>query len=159
MQCFRRIPALVVSILVVLGCAPAAEIGPNLEEIEAAVRARSAEVAGLEAAGDYQSAITYFADDVIVQIADAPHFQGREPLLEIYETVFASTVDFEGTTTDVVAASSADLAYEYGINRFVFETPDGPLEVMGKYLGVWKKIEGEWYIVAIAASNDAPPPT
>ncbi len=157
MQPFRCIPGLVVSLLVVLGCAPAAEIGPNLEEIEAAVRARSAEVAGLEKAGDYQTAITYFADDVIVQMADAPQFRGREPLLEIYETVLASTVEFDGETTDVVAAASGDLAYEYGINRFVFETPDGPREIIGKYLGVWKMIEGEWYIAAIAVSNDAPP--
>jgi len=40
----------------------------------------------------------------------------------------------------------------------VFETPEGSLEVLGKYLSVWKKIEGDWFIVAIAASNDAPPP-
>ena len=156
MQCIRRISSLVVSLLVVLGCAPAADIGPNVEEIEAAVRARSSEVAGLEAARDYQTAITYFADDVIVQLADAPQIRGREPLLEIYETVLASTVEFEGTTTDVVAAASGDLAYEYGVNRFVFDTPDGRLEVIGKYLGVWRKIDGEWYITAIAASNDAP---
>ena len=110
----------------------------------------------MEKAGDYQTAISYFADDVIVQLADAPQIRGREPLLEIYETVLASTVEFEGTTTDVVAAASGDLAYEYGVNRFVFDTPDGRLEVIGKYLGVWRKIDGEWYITAIAASNDAP---
>lgn len=158
MRCVRLVPVLVVFLLIALGCAPARDIGPNLEEIEAAVRARSASLAGLEQAGDYQTAISYFAEDVVVQMADAPQFRGREPLLGIYETVLATAAEFEGTTTDVVAAASGDLAYEYGINRFVFETPDGPFEIMGKYLGVWKKTEGEWYVAAIAVSNDAPPP-
>jgi ketosteroid isomerase-like protein len=49
------------------------------------------------------------------------------------------------------------MAYEYGINRFVFDTPDGPMEDMGKYLVVWEKTDGEWYVAAIAVSSDAPP--
>ncbi len=157
MRIVRLSLGLVLSVLLVQACAPAAEIGPTLEEIEAEVRARSEAVAAAEKAGDYETAITFFAPDVVVQMADAPQFQGQDPLLEIYETVLSTTAEFEGTTTDIVAATSGDLAYEYGINRFVFETPDGRVEVLGKYLGVWKKIEGDWYIVAIAVSNDAPP--
>jgi hypothetical protein len=40
----------------------------------------------------------------------------------------------------------------------VFETPDGPVEDMGKYLVIWRKIDGEWFVAAIAVSSDAPPP-
>ncbi len=159
MRIVRFGPGLVLSVLYVLACAPAAEVGPTLEDIEAEVQARSKAVAAAEEAGDYQTALTFFAPDVVVQMADASQFQGLDPLLEVYETALAAAVEFEGTTTDIVAAASGDLAYEYGINRFVFETPEGTLEVLGKYLGVWKKIEGEWFIVAIAVSNDAPPPT
>lgn len=149
---------LILSVLFVQACTPAAEIGPSVDDFEAEVRLRSEAVAAAEKAGDYETAITFFAPDVVVQMADAPQFKGEDQLLEIYETVLSTTAEFEGTTTDIVAAASGDLAYEYGINRFVFETPDGPVEVLGKYLGVWKRIEGEWYIAAIAASNDAPSP-
>ena len=48
------------------------------------------------------------------------------------------------------------LAYEYGINRFIFETPDGPFEDYGKYLAVWTKIDGEWFIAALSFSGDRP---
>lgn len=158
MSIVRIGPGIVLSVLCVLACAPTAEVGPTLEDIEAEVKARSEAVAAAEEAGDYQTALTFFAPDVVVQMADAPQFQGLDPLLEVYETALAATVEFEGMTTDIVAAASGDLAYEYGINRFVFETPEGSLEVLGKYLSVWKKIEGDWFIVAIAASNDAPLP-
>jgi len=158
MSIVRFGPGIVLSVLCVLACAPTAEVGPTLEDIEAEVKARSEAVAAAEEAGDYQTALTFFAPDVVVQMADAPQFHGLDPLLEVYETALAATVEFEGMTTDIVAAAGGDLAYEYGINRFVFETPEGSLEVLGKYLSVWKKIEGDWFIVAIAASNDAPPP-
>ena len=149
---------LILSVLFVQACTPAAEIGPSVDDFEAEVRLRTEAVAAAEKAGDYETAITFFAPDVVVQMADAPQYQGKDRLLETYETVLSTTAEFEGTTTDIVAAASGDLAYEYGINRFVFETPDGPVEVLGKYLGVWKRIEGEWYIAPIAASNDAPSP-
>ena len=149
---------LILCVLFVQACTPAVEIGPSVDEFEAEVRARSEAVATAEKSGEYETAITFFTPDVVVQMADAPQFQGKDRLLEIYEAVLSTTAEFEGTTTDIVAAASGDLAYELGSNRFVFETPDGPVEVLGKYLGVWKRIEGEWYIAAIAISNDAPPP-
>jgi hypothetical protein len=48
------------------------------------------------------------------------------------------------------------MAYEYGVNRFIFETPDGPLEDYGKYLAVWTKIDGEWFIAALSFSSNTP---
>ena len=65
-------------------------------------------------------------------------------------------IEFEGTTTDLFVAASGDMAYEYGINRFIFETPDGPFEDYGKYLAVWTKIDGEWFIAALSFSGDRP---
>jgi len=49
------------------------------------------------------------------------------------------------------------MAYEYGVNRFVFETPDGPVESFGKYLLVWTKVDRKWLIAALSFSNDVPP--
>jgi ketosteroid isomerase-like protein len=130
----------------------------TLSEIEAEVRARSKAVVEAEETRDYKRAITFFAPDAVIQPPDSPQFQGLDRLLELYETVLAQTSEFQGTTTEIVPAASGDMAYEYGVNRFVFETPDGPLEAFGKYLLVWRKIEGEWMVAAIAVSNDAPPP-
>jgi ketosteroid isomerase-like protein len=66
--------------------------------------------------------------------------------------------EFEATTTAIISAASGDMAYEYGVNRFVFETPDGPVEDYGKYLVVWTKIEGEWFIAVLSFSGNKLPP-
>ncbi len=130
----------------------------NLAEIEAEVRARSKAVVEAEETGDYKKAVTFFLPDAVIQPANAPQFQGLDQLLELYETVLAQTTEFEGTTTEIIPAAGGDLAYEYGINRFVFETPDGPVEAFGKYLLVWRKVDREWMVAALAFSNDSPPP-
>jgi ketosteroid isomerase-like protein len=159
----KRLSLLLPFSLVVFACAPveetppAAEAGPTLAEIEAEVRARSEAVVAAEMSGDYEAAVSFFAPDAIVQMANAPQIQGHETLLQLYREVLGATLEFEGTATRVVPAASGDMAYEYGINRFVFDTPDGPMEDMGKYLVVWEKTDGEWYVAAIAVSSDAPP--
>ena len=130
----------------------------TLAEIEAEVRARSKAVVEAEQTGDYKEAVTFFAPDAVIQPANAPQFQGLDRLLELYETVLAQATEFEGTTAEIVPAASGDMAWEYGINRFVFETPDGPMEAFGKYLLVWRKVSGEWLVAAISFSNDSPPP-
>ena len=158
MRVIRSFTVLLPSVLVIQACAPAAEPGHTLEELEAEVRARSEAVVAAEMAGDYETAVTFFAPDAIIQVANAPQIQGRDALLELYEAILGTTLEFEGTTTDIVPAASGDLAYEYGINRMVFETPDGPVEDMGKYLLIWRKIDGEWFVAAIAVSSDVPPP-
>jgi ketosteroid isomerase-like protein len=127
-------------------------------EIEAEVRARSKALVEAEETGDYRKAISFFTSDTVIQPANAPQIQGWDPLLQLYETVLAETAEFEGTTTAIIPASSGDMAYEYGVNRFVFETPEGPMEAFGKYFSAWRKINGEWLVAALAFSDDSPPP-
>jgi len=129
----------------------------TLEEIEAEVRARSKATVAAEMAREWEKAVTFFTPDAVVQPANAPQIQGREPLLELYQTGFTGMIEFEGTTTAIVPAASGDMAYEYGVNRLVLETPDGPVEDLGKYLLIWTKTDGEWLIAALAFSFDAPP--
>ena len=158
MRVIRSFTVLLPSLLVIQACVPAAEPGPTLQELEAEVVARSDAIVAAEMSGDYEAAIAFFVPDPILQTANAPQIQDRAGLMEVYETVLGSALEFEGTRTDIVLAASGDLAYEYGINRLVFETPDGPLEDMGKYLAVWRKIDGEWFVAALAVSSDQPPP-
>jgi len=56
-------------------------------------------------------------------------------------------------------ARSGDLAYETGVNRIVIRTPNGDMLDMGKYLIVWKKINGQWYVAALSFTSDAAAPT
>jgi ketosteroid isomerase-like protein len=127
----------------------------DIEAVKADIRARSKAVVAAEEAFDWENAVTFFAPDVIVQPANGPQIQGREAQLELYRT-FPKMIEFEGTTTAIIPAKSGDMAYEYGVNRFIFETLDGPVGDYGKYLAVWTKIDGEWFIAALSFSSNTP---
>lgn len=126
----------------------------------AAVRARSQAAAAAEAARDREKALTFWALDPIVQPDRAPQIQGREAIDKLYRQVFdeIGLKAFTGTAGTIAVGESGDIAYETGVNRLVFTSPSGDLLDMGKYLAVWKKIDGTWMISALAFSSDAAAP-
>ena len=153
-----RFAAFSLLVVVSLGACSASQVDVTAET--AAVRARSQGIAAAEAAQNTEAALAFWAEDAIVQGAGTPQVQGREAIRAMYNGFFGTgqLKEFEGTTSFLKVSQSGDLAYEYGVNRFVLAGPDGDLLDMGKYLGVWKKIEGEWYVAALSFTSDAPAP-
>ncbi len=87
----------------------------------------------------------------------------KEPMQsgQLYDSYFKSgqLKEFQGTTSHIEVAASGDLGYEVGINRLVLAGPQGDLLDVGKYLTIWKKIDGEWYVSAISFTSDADAPS
>ena len=67
-------------------------------------------------------------------------------------------VSLQSTTTDVEVAASGDLAVDHGVNNITFNTPQGEVKDTGKYLAVWKKVDGQWKLAAISINSDTPMP-
>ena len=124
------------------------------------VRARSEGVTAAEAAMDRDKAMSFWAEDAIYQPVSAPQIQGRDTISRLYKRYLeTSGIKVVSSKTSRIAVSqSGDLAYETGVNRYTYGTPKGDVLDVGKYLIVWKKVGGKWYIAAISASSDAPAP-
>jgi uncharacterized protein (TIGR02246 family) len=139
-------------------CAAAPQVDAEAEA--SAVRARSEAVVRAESAMDAEAAAAFFAEDAIVQPAGSPQLLGRAAILDDYRQFFSGGTlkEFSGTTSGLRVAASGDLAYEYGVNRLILAGPDGDLLDNGKYLTVWKKIDGEWYVAALSFTSDTPAP-
>jgi ketosteroid isomerase-like protein len=56
----------------------------------------------------------------------------------------------------IEVAASADLGYYRGTYHVIVETADGPVEDVGKFLAIWKKIHGEWKVIAECVNSDLP---
>ena len=155
-----RASVLVLGTLLATGsCAPAPP-AVDLAQVEADVRATSVALVSAEQARDFETATTFFAPDAVVQPANAPQIQGTAAVRALYDQVFTElpVVEMEGTTTAIHVSAAGDMAYEYGVNRLVFDTPDGPFTDMGKYALVWALREGAWKVVLLSFSSDAAPP-
>lgn len=134
-------------------CAPTVDVAAET----AALRARSEGVVAAENAQNIDAAVAFYAEDAIVQPAGAPLLSGRDAVRGMYTEVFGSGAvkAFEGTPTRIEVAASGDVGYEYGVNRLTLNTPDGEMLDVGKYLAIWKKIDGEWYAAVLSFSSDA----
>ena len=124
-------------------------------EIEA-VRTRGEAVMAAISARNVEEVLSFWADDAIVQHPGKPQIEGKEALGDMYRRWFENPMEFSGTISHIEVSASGDLAYNYGVTRYVWAGPEGDLLGMGKYLRVWKKIDGEWYIAALCATSDAP---
>lgn len=126
----------------------------------AAVRARSEAVVAAEKAQDTEAALAFWAADAVVQPAGSPQIQGHEAIRALYNSFFGTgqLKEFEGTTSHLEVSDAGDLAYEYGVNRMILTGPEGDFLDLGKYLAIWEKIDGEWYITALSFTSDAPAP-
>lgn len=125
-----------------------------------AVRARSIGVVTAEHNKDIQRAVSFWADDAIMQGAGFPQIQGVKAITDLYGQFFnnSSFKEISGTITNITVSQSGDLAYEYGVNRMIWTSPKGDLLDMGKYLLVWKKVKDNWYVAALSFTSDAPAP-
>ena len=125
-----------------------------------ALRVRSDGIVGAEAALDVEAALAFYAEDAIVQPAGAPQIRGREAIAGLYREFFQGSQlkEFFAKGSHITVSQGGDLAYEYGVNRTVLAGPEGDLVDIGKYLLIWKKIDDEWFIVALSFTSDAPEP-
>ena len=128
--------------------------------VEAALHARSDSLQAAESAKNRDLAITFWAPDAIIQGAGSPQVEGREKISALYKVYFEGIglKSMEGKPTHITVSQSGDLAYEIGVNRFTFSSPKGDLLDVGKYLLVWKKTNGIWYVAALSFTSDAAAP-
>jgi ketosteroid isomerase-like protein len=161
----RRHRLTLLTLLSSLGCAAASTSSGASSRVdpaaEHALRERSDAFQSTESTLNAPKAAAFWAADAVVQPAGAPAIVGRPAIEGLYRQFFTTmgVKELKGTTTHLELARSGDLAYETGNNRIVVRTPTGDLLDIGKYLLVWKKVDGQWYVAALSFASDAAAPT
>ena len=122
------------------------------------VGARGRACASAEAAKDIERALACWAEDAVVQPPASPQIQGLGQIRVLYAKFFTGLKTYTATTAHLEISRAGDLAFEYGVDRAVYATPQGDVLDVGKYLGVWKKVNGNWYIAALSFTSDAAAP-
>ena len=59
-------------------------------------------------------------------------------------------------TDQLVFSTSGDMALDRGWYRFSAQGPNGSINDTGKYIVVWRKIDGEWKVAADIFNTDLP---
>jgi len=154
LRMYRRIVATVALLL-----AGMLAMGPALAgDVKHELDALTAQWVAAFKAKDFAAIEALMAPDALLLAPGAPPVQGPKAVAAIWESWGALpnvAIDFGGTFAEV--ADSGELAYDYGTYTFAFDGEQGPFKENGKYIVVWKKIDGAWKIAADIFNNNGAP--
>lgn len=101
--------------------------------------------------GTNEKLAEFFAEDVVVMVPGGPILRGRQQVARL--VLFAAPKpEFSVVSKTIDLAESGDLGYSAGINRI--EGPAGSSS--GKWVHVWKRVQGQWKIAYAIANTDPP---
>lgn len=152
---FRSRPTVLALLVLFSGCAtpPQVDIAAEVDAIRELDRQWQAAVD----AKDVEAVISFYAPDAVKMEPNAPGIVGIEHFREAFEAWLPlPNVSNEFGPDVIEVAASGDMAWDRGTYHFVMETPEGTVEDIGKYLMVWKKINGEWLVIAECGNSDMP---
>jgi uncharacterized protein (TIGR02246 family) len=149
-------------VLAFAGCAaepPAMEPPDNRAADEAAIHAAVKEWSAAAQAKDAETFASFYADDGVLMLEDAPDVSGAAAIREgIGGMMEDPNFDLSFAADKVVAARSGDLAYETGTFTLTVSDPDQkPATEKGHYVVVWRKqADGAWKAAVDAPVSDPP---
>ena len=153
-----RMPPLVfLACLLLIGCSRAPVVGTNADVDS--IRALSRQWTDAIIARDIDKILNGYALDAVQLQANVPIMSGRVAIRLWYRSWLSdTTLTYTASTIAINVAESGDLAYERGTYSFSQNTLKGRINEAGKYLTIWKKIDGRWK-AAVDMSNPDQPPT
>jgi ketosteroid isomerase-like protein len=121
---------------------------PAANRVEEEKALREADVAWSASAEkkDLEALVGFVTDDTAQLPPNAPVAKGKEAVRKEWSNILAlkdSAVKWEPNMVQV--ADSGELGYTSGTYTLSFTDPKaGKVEDKGKYLEVWKKVDGKW---------------
>jgi uncharacterized protein (TIGR02246 family) len=152
----RYILGLALMCCLVAGCeapdpvsSPTTRTDVDISADRAAIQKLSAAYQAAFLAGDSNAILALYADDAVIQPANESPVRGRANLEAYFAASNGQPIDETLETVDIVVSEAGDMAYEVGRTM----NPAGA----GKYLTIFRKIDGRWMIAADTWSHDTPP--
>ena len=138
------------------GCGKQAPV-IDLAAEEAAIRQAGKDWLAAEIAKDVPRIVSFYAEDAIEMASNTPMIEGRDAIRQWYEAwLTPAGVGMTFEAADIEVAASGDMAVERGTYRFTQDSPRGGTEDVGKYVTIWKKVDGKWQVAIDAANSDRP---
>ncbi len=137
--------------------ATAQTVDPMAEEQQ--IRALDEQWVAAVAGQDAAATAAFYAEDGAILPPGSPIAAGREAIAAVWAGFFklpGFKLAFAPTLVSV--ASAGDLAYDIGTYTLGFEGEQGPVQDQGKYVVVWKKVDGAWKVAADIFNSDGAAP-
>jgi uncharacterized protein (TIGR02246 family) len=124
---------------------------------EQAIRSLIQQWVKLVAAKNANAVADMYTPDGAVMPPNAPLAEGREAIAATWRNMMqAPGFQLTFTPTRIEVSKGGDMAMDRGTYRLVTQGTSGPVEDRGKYVVVWRKIDGRWKAAADIFNSDLP---
>jgi uncharacterized protein (TIGR02246 family) len=151
----RTFKAAVLTLTLLLAVTP----GEADDRAADAQRIRELGAAWVAAVGakDIAAIKNFYTSDGLFMAPNAPPAQGRHAIGEAWRGLLqlpGTVLTFGATRIEV--SESGDLAYDVGTYALGFDSDAGRVNDHGKYVVVWKKVDGKWQAAADIFNSNLP---
>jgi ketosteroid isomerase-like protein len=129
-------------------------VAPAADDVRGAIEAVGRQFSADFAKSDAAALAGHYAEDAMVLPPNAEIVKGRAAIQAFWQSNVETMKHLGLTTTEV--HSGGDYAYEVGTYE-IGTAPDAVVD-RGKFMVVWKKAGGKWWIYRDMFSSNAPPP-
>jgi uncharacterized protein (TIGR02246 family) len=130
---------------------------PDMRADEEAIRGNITRWLQLVKEKDSAGIAQFYTQDGAVMPPNAPIGKGRSSIEKTWASMM-NTPGFDLTFTpdEIVVSSSGDMALDRGTYRLAIAPSGKPQADTGKYVVVWRKVDGEWKAAADIFNSDLP---
>ena len=150
----------IVSLAVVCGCAAGQQSAPAVDQaaITAQVDSLNTVYNSAVAAKDTAAIVSMYADEGMVMPANQARAVGRDGIRQAWAGFLALPgLELKPTSQTKMISEAGDMVVDIGSFTFTMTGPDGkPINDVGKYVTIFKKVNGEWKIVVDMFNSDIP---
>ena len=135
---------------------------PAVDKASLETELRETDLAWSAAAGkgDVEATAAFMADDGVTMSPNVPLSKGKDAIRKEWQGLLGlkdGTISWQPTSVEV--AASGEIGYTSGTWKMSWtDDKKGKLEDHGKYLEVWKKIDGKWKCTYDMYSSDQAAP-
>lgn len=124
---------------------------------EQLIRELDAKWVAAVAAKDVDAIARIYTVDGMFLAPNAPLVEGRKGIAEAWAGLLGLPgISFTFEPTRIEVSASADLASDVGTYSLAFDADGGRVEDQGKYVLVWKKVNGAWKVLADIFNSNLP---
>jgi ketosteroid isomerase-like protein len=154
----KKIAVLFCACIILIGCTRAPKVD-TLAETNAIRNLEDQWTVALQKS-DTDKIISFFNTDAVAMKPNTPISIGLQAIRKERESSFTDTTmlykTYSSKIDTIEVSASGDLAYVRGTDRITTKTPNGLVDDMGKWVDIWKKINGEWKVVVNIWNSDMP---
>jgi len=154
----KKIALLFCACIALIGCNTAPKV--DIQAEKDAIRNLEDQWTVALQTSDADKIMNFYATEAVSMGPNKPIAIGLEAIQNGVKSMLADTSllfkTYTGTVDAIEVSATGDLAYARGHDELTMKTKDGLVKDEGKWIDIWKKLDGQWKVIVSIGNSNRP---